>query len=59
MFGQNNDFSLCKRNFCDFSVFEFIKNWPAKKKHVPKENINFPGSYEQREFEKEIRVNGF
>ena len=31
MFRQNNDFSLCKRNFCDFSVFEFIKTWPAKK----------------------------
>ena len=26
---------------------------------ISKENINFPGSYEQKEFEKEIRVNGF
>ena len=26
---------------------------------ISKENINFPGRYEQREFEKEIRVNGF
>ena len=25
---------------------------------ISKENINFPGSYEQKEFEKEIRVNG-
>ena len=26
---------------------------------ISKENINFPGSYEQKEFEKEIRLNGF
>ena len=26
---------------------------------ISRENINFPGSYEQKEFEKEIRVNGF
>ena len=26
---------------------------------ISKENINFPESYEQKEFEKDIRVNGF
>ena len=41
MFRQNNNFSLYKRNFCDFLVFEFIKTWPAKKKHVLRHFLTF------------------